>query len=118
MIEDDRTPVDVDMPYRVSDAESCAICRKVATSTCIRCSRPLCPDHAHRSDRRCELCERWFEEHRVLGRDSNYSLEIPSRAARVILCFTPIWPLGVAAIIKEAEKKRRRRRFLSERLGR
>jgi len=103
------------MPYRIGEP-GCEMCGELATSSCQRCGRPLCSKHAHGPDERCPRCEQWYEEHCIPGRRTTYPLEIPSRAARIILCCTPIWPFGIAAILKEAEKKRRRRRFLRERL--
>ena len=102
------------MPYRWADG--CAVCKALATNRCLRCGRPLCARHAHPPDRRCQLCEAWYAEHRAPGRGSRYPFEIPSRAAMWILLFTPAWPFGVGALIKETQRSRRRREFLRERL--
>ena len=101
------------MPYRSGDG--CAVCKALATERCYRCGRPLCPDHAHAADRRCRFCEDWFAEHLAPGRNARYPVEIPSRTAMLILLFTPLWPFGVGALIKDAQRRRRRRQFLEER---
>ncbi|MBW2537916.1 MAG: hypothetical protein JRI55_40900 [Deltaproteobacteria bacterium] len=105
------------MPYR-SGEPGCAVCQKLAVVRCYRCGRPLCARHAHPPERRCRFCEVWFAENRAPGRGSRYPFEIPSRAARWILLFTPLWPFGGGAIIKETQRSRRRREFLAEQLPR
>jgi hypothetical protein len=35
----------------------CAVCGKVAKGACIRCGRPVCEEHVHAEDKRCERCE-------------------------------------------------------------
>ena len=102
------------MPYR--SGEGCAVCKALATERCYRCGRPLCPEHAHPPDRRCPLCEAWFAQNRAPGRNAKHPVEIPSRAAMLILLFTPLWPFGIGALIKDAQRRRRRREFLQERL--
>ena len=63
------------------------------------------------------MCEEWFEDNLSVDQHSRFAMEIPNRAARIILCFTPVWPIGLLAILKEGDKKRRRRRFLGEKIS-
>lgn len=51
------------MPFREQEySELCAQCRKPAGDYCLRCTKPLCVDHAPGQGRRCDECEEVWAE--------------------------------------------------------
>jgi hypothetical protein len=49
-------------PYREeSQKPLCHECGELAASSCLRCTRPLCPEHLHPEEERCSFCETEYE---------------------------------------------------------
>ncbi len=55
-------------PYRNGQIKPlCSSCGELADEACLRCAHPLCDEHMHADDRRCEACERSFRRRTNLG---------------------------------------------------